>query len=173
MSNSAPPFTTTFELTTNDLVDYLQVAQKTLNTIGMAAGILGIVYGAYLAWLGEVALGAVLALMGVFLFLVSATRYADRLRASSIGKRIVGTQATFTVDDGGIDSSTAAGRTHVSWARVDNLMESPQVMVLRRGRTTVLWLPTRAMGTPAERDAMVDFIRTHVAPSDATRKTAR
>lgn len=170
MSNAAPPFSTTFELTTDDLVDYLQVAQKTLNTIGMAAGILGIFYGAYLAWLGEAALGAVLAVMGAFLFLVSATRYADRLRARSIGKRIVGTQATFTIDEGGIDSSTAIGRAHVSWSGLDNLLESPQVVVLRRGRRTVLWLPTRAMGSPVERDAMLDFIRAHAGPTNAGRQ---
>jgi hypothetical protein len=161
--NTQPPFTVTFELTTEDLVDYLRVAQKSLNTIGMAAGLVGILYGAYMAWTGDVVVGGVLVAMGAFLILVSATRYADRLRARSVGKRIIGTQATITFDDGGIASSTAGGSGHASWAAVDNIMESPETLVLRRGRLTKLWLPKRALGTPAERDAMLDYIRAHVS----------
>jgi hypothetical protein len=105
----------------------------------------------------------VLVAMGAFLILVSATRYADRLRARSVGKRIIGTQATITFDDGGIASSTAGGSGHASWAAVDNIMESPETLVLRRGRLTKLWLPKRALGTPAERDALLDYIRAHVS----------
>lgn len=163
MTNTEPPFTVTFELTTEDLVDYLRVAQKSLNTIGMAAGVVGMLYGAYMAWTGDVVVGGVLVAMGAFLILVSATRYADRLRARSVGKRIIGTQATITFDDGGIASSTAGGSGHASWAAVDNIMESPETLVLRRGRLTKLWLPKRALGTPAERDAMLDYIRAHVS----------
>jgi YcxB-like protein len=163
VSNTDPPFTVTFELTTEDLVDYLRVAQRSLNTIGMAAGALGVIYGAYLAWTGDVVVGAVLLAMGVLLFLISATRYADRLRARSVGKRIIGTQATLTFDEGGITSSTAAGSGHASWASVDNILESPETLVLRRGRLTKLWLPKRALGAPAERDALLDFIRAHVS----------
>ncbi|MEA2676913.1 MAG: hypothetical protein QOJ81_1054 [Chloroflexota bacterium] len=162
MTNTTPPFTNTFELTTDDLVDYLRVAQRTLNSIGMAAGIAGMAYGAYLGWQGDIPLGGVLAAMGAFLFLISATRYADRLRARSIGRRIIGTQATFSIDEGGIDSNTVAGHAHASWAVVDNVMESPEMIVLRRGRMTVLWMPKRAMGSPAERDATLEFIRAHV-----------
>jgi hypothetical protein len=161
--NTQPPFTVTFELSTEDLVDYLRVAQKSLNTIGMAAGVVGMLYGAYMAWTGDVVVGGVLVAMGAFLILVSATRYADRLRARSVGKRIIGTQATITFDDGGIASSTASGSGHASWAAVDNIMESPETLVLRRGRLTKLWLPKRALGTPAERDAMLDYIRAHVS----------
>ncbi|HEY8135283.1 MAG TPA: YcxB family protein [Candidatus Limnocylindrales bacterium] len=163
MTNTEPPFTVTFELTTEDLVDYLRVAQKSLNTIGMAAGVVGMLYGAYMAWTGDVVVGGVLVAMGAFLILVSATRYADRLRARSVGKRIIGTQATITFDDGGIASSTAGGSGHASWAAVDNIMESPETLVLRRGRLTKLWLPKRALGTPAERDALLDYIRAHVS----------
>jgi hypothetical protein len=163
VTNTEPPFTVTFELTTEDLVDYLRVAQKSLNTIGMAAGVVGMLYGAYMAWTGDVVVGGVLVAMGAFLILVSATRYADRLRARSVGKRIIGTQATITFDDGGIASSTAGGSGHASWAAVDNIMESPETLVLRRGRLTKLWLPKRALGTPAERDAMLDYIRAHVS----------
>lgn len=163
MSNTEPPFTVTFELTTEDLVDYLRVAQRSLNTIGMTAGVLGMIYGAYLAWTGDVAVGAVLLAMGAFLFLISATRYADRLRARSVGKRIIGTQATLTFDEGGIASSTAAGSGHASWASVDNILEGPETLVLRRGRLTKLWLPKRALGSSAEGAATLDFVRAHVS----------
>lgn len=161
--STTPPFNVSFQITRDDLVDYLRVAQRTLNSVGMGAGIVGALYGIYLAYLGDTALGAVLVGMGAFLFLVSATRYADRLRASSIGKRIIGTQATYTIDDGGIDSDTVAGKAHVSWSAADNYLESPAVIVLRRGKVTVTWLPTRAMGSPAERDAVLAFLRAHVA----------
>jgi hypothetical protein len=162
VSNTQPPYTVTFELTTEDLVDYLRVAQRSLNTIGMAAGVVGLLYGAYLAWTGDVVVGAVLLAMGMFLFLVSATRHADRLRARSVGKRIIGTQATLTFDEGGIASSTAAGSGHASWASVDNILESPETLVLRRGRLTKLWLPKRALGSTAESAATLDFVRAHV-----------
>lgn len=172
MSNTAPPFRISFELTTDDMVDYLRVAQKRLNSIALAAAVLGMLYGAYLAWLGDVAFGAVLAVMAASLLLVSATRYADRLRAKSIGKRLIGTQATFTIDDGGIDSSTAVGSAHISWGVVDNFMEGAQTIVLRRRRMTLLWLPKRALGEPAEREAALKFIRAHATPA-ATNQSAR
>ncbi len=161
--STTPPFNVSFQITTDDLVDYLRVAQRTLNSIGMGAGIVGALYGIYLAYLGDVTLGAVLVGMGAFLFLVSATRYADRLRANSIGKRVIGTQANYTIDDGGIDSDTVAGKAHVTWSAADNYLESAAVIVLRRGKMTVTWLPTRAMGSAAERAAMLDFIHSHVA----------
>jgi hypothetical protein len=166
--STAPPFTDTFEITREDMVDYLRVVQKTLNTIGMGAGILGALYGAYLAYLGDTALGIVLIVMGALLFLASATRYMDRLRAASIGKRVVGTPATFTVSNAGIDSSTVAGNAHVSWSQADNVVESPATIVLRRGRLTICWIPTRAMGSPAERDAQLAYIREHVGEPAGT-----
>lgn len=166
MTSTQPPFTVTFELTTEDLVEYLRVAQKSLNTIGMAAGVVGMLYGAYMAWTGDVVVGGVLVAMGVFLILVSATRYADRLRARSVGKRIIGTQATLTFDEGGIASSTASGGGHASWAAIDNIQESPETLILRRGRLTKLWLPKRALGTGAERDALLGFIRTRVSGAE-------
>ncbi len=157
-----PPFTASFQISRDDLVDYLRVAQRTLNNVGMGAGIVGGLYGIYLAYLGDVTLGAVLVGMGAFLFLVSTTRYADRLRAGSIGKRVIGTQASYTIDDGGIDSDTVAGKARVNWSAADNYLESGAVIVLRHGKRTVTWLPTRAMGSPAERDAILDFIHSHV-----------
>ena len=160
---TTPPFTATFHVTRDDLVDYLRLSQRTLNRIGMAAGIVGAAYGIYLAYLGDATLGAVLVGMGAFLFLVSATRYADRLRAGSIGKRVIGTQAVYTIDEGGIESDTVAGKAHVTWLAADNCLESAAVIVLRRGKMTVTWLPTRAMGSPAQRDALLAFIHSHVA----------
>jgi hypothetical protein len=156
-----PPFTDTLELKTDDLVDYLRVAQRTLNGVGMGGGVVGVLYGVYLASIGEVALSGVLVVMGIVLFLASATRFMDRLRASSIGKKIVGTKATFVVGDNGIDSTTIAGKTHIAWSSSDNVAESDRVIVLRRGRVTVVWLPKRAMGTDAEREAQLEFIRGH------------
>ncbi|MEP7360381.1 MAG: YcxB family protein [Chloroflexota bacterium] len=166
--STEPPFTDSFQITRDDMVDYLRVAQRTLNTIGMGAGIVGALYGIYLAYLGDTALGIVLLVMGAFLFLASATRYMDRLRAASIGKRIIGTQATLTVGDSGIDSDTVAGNAHVSWSQADNVVESPQTIVLRRGRLTICWIPTRAMGLPAERDAQLEYIRAHVGAPPGT-----
>ena len=162
MTDSQPPYNVRFEIQTEDLVDYLRLAQKNLNNIGIGAGMLGILYGAYLAWTSDVAIGAVLAAMGAFLIITSATRFADRLRARSIGRRIIGTQATLSFDEGGIASSTAGGTGHASWAAVDNILESPETLVLRRGKLTKVWLPKRAFGAPEESDAILEFIRAHV-----------
>jgi hypothetical protein len=162
VTDSLPPFTVRYELRTEDLVDYLRLAQKNLNNIGIGAGLLGLLYGAYLAWGGDAVLGAVLAAMGAFLIVVSATRYADRLRARSVGRRIIGTQATLTFDEGGIASSTAGGIGHASWAAVDNILESPETIVLRRGKLTKIWLPKRALGSPEESATILEFIRAHV-----------
>lgn len=162
MTDSQPPYTVRFEIGTEDLVDYMRLAQRQLNTIGIGAGTVGMLYGAYMAWTSDVGVGAVMVAMGAFLILISATRFADRLRARSIGRRIIGTQATISFDEGGIDSSTAGGPGHASWATVDNILESPETLVLRRGRLTKVWLPKRALGTPAESDAILEFIRAHV-----------
>ena len=157
-------FQLTFELTTQDVVDYLRVAQRVLNNVGMGAAIVGVLYGIYLAAYGDVVLGGVLVAMAVFLFLASATPYMDRLRARSIGKRIVGTRASYTIDEGGIESITVAGKRHVPWSAADNLNEGPAVIILRRARATIVWLPKRAMGSPAEQDALLEFIRAHYGP---------
>lgn len=163
MTNTQPPFNVTFELSRDDLVDYLRLVQKNLNSIGIGAGAIGVLYGAYLAWSTDVTPGAVLAAMGAVLILVSATPYADRLRARTSGKRIIGTQQTFTIDEGGISSSNSRGTGHASWATVDNIVESPETLVLRLGKRPKIWLPKRALGSPAERDAILEFIRAHVS----------
>jgi hypothetical protein len=162
--STAPPFSFSFELTTQDVVDYLRVAQKTVNNVGIGAGIIGVLYGISLGYLGDVALGIVLIVMAVFLLLASATSYMDRLRARSVGKRIVGTRASYTIDEGGIDSTTVAGQRHVPWSDADNVLEGSAVIIVRRARTTIAWLPKRAMGSPAERDALLEFIRAQVGP---------
>ena len=163
MTDTQPPFDVSYEIQAEDLVDYLRLAQRNLNNIGVGAGFVGILYGAYLAWSSDVVLGAVLAAMGAFLIIVSATRHADRLRARSVGRRIIGTQATLTFDEGGIASSSAGGTGHASWASVDNVLESPQTLVLRRGKLTKIWLPKRALGSPDESAAILEFIRAHVS----------
>ena len=162
MTDTQPPFNVTFELTRDDLVNYLRLVQRNLNSIGIGAGLIGVGYGAYLAWSADITPGAVLAAMGAFLILVSATPYADRLRARTSGKRVIGTQATFTIDEGGISSSNSRGSGHASWASVDNIVESPETIVLRLGKRTKIWLPKRALGSPEESDAILEFIRDHV-----------
>jgi hypothetical protein len=163
VTDTPPPFTVTYELKTEDLVDYLRVAQRGLNSVGIGAGLIGMLYGAYIAWSGDVVVGGVLAAMGAFMFFISTTKYADRLRARSVGRRIIGTQATLTFDEGGIASSTAGGTGHASWAAVDNIVESPETLVLRRGKLMKIWLPKRALGTPEESDTLLAFIRAHVS----------
>lgn len=167
MTEAQPPFMVSYELTTEDLVDYMRVAQRGLNSVGIVAGCIGLIYGAYLSWTGDVVLGAVLAAMGTFLVLLSATRYADRLRARSVGRRIIGTQSTFTIDEGGIAASTATGTGHAPWAAVDNVLEGPRTLVLRRGRAAKIWLPKRALGTPDQSAALLRFVRDHVGRADA------
>ena len=158
------PYHLTFELTTQDVVDYLRVAQRVLNYVGMGAGVVGVLYGIYLAAYGDVVLGGVLVAMAVLLFLASATPYMDRLRARSIGRRIVGTRASYTIDESGIESTTVAGTRLVPWSAADNLNEGSGVIILRRARATIVWLPKRAMGSPAEQEALLAFIRAHVGP---------
>jgi hypothetical protein len=163
VTDAGPPFNVRYEIHAEDLVDYLRLAQKNLNNIGIGAGMLGVLYGSYIAWTGDAVLGAVLAAMGAFLIIVSATRHADRLRARSVGRRIIGTQATLTFDEGGIASSSAGGTGHASWASVDNVLESAETLVLRRGKLTKIWLPKRALGSPGEAAPILEFIRAHVS----------
>ncbi|HUP83934.1 MAG TPA: YcxB family protein [Candidatus Limnocylindria bacterium] len=160
---AGPPFTVTFEVGTDDIVDYLQLAQKRLNAVGMGAGSLALLYGFWIAVQGDPLLGAVMSLMGGLLLVGSATRYADRLRARTIGRRIVGTQVAFSIGEGGIESTSGTIRRNAAWSTVDNVLESDSMIVLRRGRLTVVWLPKRAMGSPEQRDAALEFIRSHVA----------
>jgi hypothetical protein len=157
-----PPFNVSFVVTAEDLVDYLQLAQRRINAVGIGAGSLALLYGFWIAVQGDAALGAVMSVMGGLLLLGSATRWADRLRARTIGRRIVGTAVTLVVDEGGIASTSGSSQRHAAWDTVDNILESDALIVLRRGRLTVVWLPKRAMGSPDERDATVAFIRAHV-----------
>ena len=159
---SGPPFRGTFEISVEDMVDYLRVAQRTLNIFGVGASVVGAAYGVYVASHGDIPLGVVMVAMGTFLLAASATRFFDRFRARRVGKRILGTTASFVIDEGGIDSNTVAGQAHFPWSAADNISESAQVMILRRGRMTVVWMPKRAFGAPAERDALLAFVRAHV-----------
>ena len=154
-----PPYQVTFVITTEDLVDYLRVVQRTLNMFAAAAGAVGIIGSLIVAVLVDPVSAVVLLLVGGFLLLSASTRYFDRWRARRQGRSVIGTNATFTISKAGIEARTGTGTGHISWPDVTRVSESSAMLVLMRDRLTLGWLPKRALGPDPRREQVLAFIR--------------
>ena len=168
MSDEAgPPYRVEFVVTTDDLVEYLRLAQKTLNTVGVVGGLLAAITGLLFAYFGDVALGAGGVVIGLIWLLFAGTTYVDRWRVGRQARSIIGTSAGFVLDASGIDVQGATGTGHVPWSTVTRVLESSTTVILKRDRLTLAWLPKRVLGSSAHPEEVLSFIRRAVLATGA------
>ena len=66
--------------------------------------------------------------------------------------------ASFTFDDGGIDADTVTGSGRVEWSALTQMKRDERVLVIKRDRIPVVWIPARAFASTADRDELEEFV---------------
>src|SRR4051812_11196291 len=147
------PITVSFTITIDDVVAYLRLLQRTLNRIGVALGLVVIVLGGFVAlFAGDLFTGVWTLFIGLLFVVLAGTEFLDRWRVQRSARSLINTKATFTFDDEGIKADTATGGGKVAWDSITAVVHDQRTMVVKRGRIPVVWIPTRAFESEAERD---------------------
>ncbi len=155
-----PPFRISFTITVDDVVVYLRLLQQRLNRIGVLLGLIVMGVGAVLAVLTLDAFTGVWTFaIGVLLVIVAGTEFLDRWRVQRSARSLIGSNASFTFDEEGIEADTVTGSGRVEWSALTELMRDDRVMVIKRDRIPVVWIPARAFASAEERAALEAFVR--------------
>lgn len=162
-SSGEPPIKVSFTITVDDVVAYVRLMQQRLNRIGVALGLAVMTVGGIL---GIVTLDAFTGLwtlaIGVLFVVLAGTEYLDRWRVQRGARSLIGSQASFTFDERGIDAHTVTGSGRVPWSALTELKRDARVIVIKRDRIPVVWIPTRAFASTDERAAVEEFIARHL-----------
>jgi hypothetical protein len=160
---NTPTYRVSFTVTVDDVVAYLRLAQRTLNLIGAVLGLFGIVVGIVSGLaLADAVTGVWLVVLGLVIFAGATTEFLDRWRARRVARSILGTESIFTFDETGIAAQTVTGSGRVPWSAVTELKKNDRLMLIRRDRLMVAWIPTRAFGSAEEQTAVEALIRNHI-----------
>lgn len=158
-----PPWNVSFTISVDDVVGYLRIAQANLNLVGSAIAIGLIALGILVtAFANDTFTGAFLMIAGVAFYAFGNTDYFDRWRVRRVGRSILGTEASFTIDEAGIASVNATGSGRMPWGAITEFKENKQVLVFRRDRINAAWIPKRAFASAEELTAVKDFIDAHI-----------
>lgn len=159
-----PSYSVKFTITVDDLVAYLRLQQRTLNRIGTGLGFVALALGAVFAILASDLVSALgFGLIGLVFLFSGSTEVVDRWRVRRGARSIVGSTPSYVFDDIGIKSNTFEGSGRIPWTDITDMRHSDRVLVVKRGRLPVVWIPNRAFASTAEAAEVEDFIRGHVA----------
>ncbi len=162
------PIKVEFTITVDDFVGYLRLLQRRLNAIGVVMGIAVMGVGAVIAVMTSDPITGVWTFgIGVTLVALAGTEFLDRWRVQRGARSLIGTNASFTFDDEGIAAESATGSGRVAWSSVTKLLRSERVLVVKRDRIPVVWIPTRAFASPADADSLAEFISNHIGTGAA------
>ena len=165
MSEVGNGFALDFTITAEHMVAFLRLRQQTLNRVGGIVAIALILVGLYIAWSGDLLLGAFEVLVGSGMLITSQTTLFDAWRVKRAGRRVIGTRAQLKVDESGIDVRNAGLSSKVDWASIIDLKVSDQIIIPMRGKLPVGWMPTDAFESEAARDSAIAFMRDQIARS--------
>lgn len=168
---SAPPFEIEFTITIDDFVAYLRLLQHTLNVVGVMLGLAVLVVGGLIALLAQdLFTGLWTLLIGLLFVVLAGTEFLDRFRVQRNARSLIGTVAKLKFDEEGITADTASGSGNVPWSAVTQLKQNDRVIVIRRDRIPVAWIPKRAFETTEESATLTAYIDAQIA---AARTTSR
>ncbi len=163
MPTTSPTFHVSFEITVDDFVAYLRLLQLRLNTIGVVLGLVVMGIGATLAVLTLDAFTGVWTFaVGLILVIAAGTDFMDRWRVRRSAKSLIGSKASFKFDDEGIDAETVSGSGNVPWSSVTELKRNDRVLIIKRDRIPLVWIPLRAFSTAEDEEAFEFFIRAKI-----------
>ena len=161
---SAPPFRVSFTVTVDDIVAYLRFLQRKLNLIGTALGLLVMSIGGVVALITEDAFTGVWTFSVGLLFVVLAnSERLDRWRVRRSARSLIGSSSSFVFDDNGIKVDTVAGRGRIPWTDVTEMIQTDRVVVVKRDRVPVVWIPKRAFASETDQSEIVDLITRSIA----------
>ena len=161
---SGPPFEIKFTITIDDVVAYLRLLQRMLNAIGVILGLVVMSIGGILGVLTLDAFTGVWTFgIGLLFVLLAGTEFLDRWRVQRSARRLIGSKCTLKFDEDGIDADTVSGSGHVPWTSVTAVKRSDRVLIVKRDRVPIVWIPSRAFASAAEGDALEAFIRSKLA----------
>lgn len=159
-----PSYSVTFTVRVDDVVAFLRLQQKTLNRIGTGLGIVALVLGTVFAiFAADLVSALAFGLIGLVFLFSGGTEIVDRWRVRRGGRSIVGSDPTYIFDDVGIKSNTYEGSGRIPWTDITDMDSNDRVLVVKRGRAPVAWIPKRAFASTEEAAEVEDFIRGHVA----------
>ena len=158
-----PPIKVEFTISVDDFVGYLRLLQRRLNAIGIVMGVAVMGFGAVIAVMTSDPITGVWTFgIGVALVALAGTEFLDRWRVQRGARSLIGTEASFTFDEQGIAAESVTGSGKVAWSSLTMLLRNERVMIVKRDRVPVLWIPRRAFASPAEADSLVEFIESHI-----------
>ena len=106
-------------------------------------------------------------IVGLLFVVLAGTDYLDRWRVQRSARSLIDSQASFTFDEDGIDVDTAAGTGHVGWSSVTELTRNDRVLVVKRDRVPIVWIPKRVFASSEEADSLSSYIDQHIAATRA------
>ena len=167
---SGPPFRVTFTATVDDIVAFVRLLQRRLNLIGISLGLAVMTVGGIVAVLAQDPFtGAWTFVVGVLFLLLSGTEFLDRWRVKRSAKSLIGSDFAYQFDHKGVSVIPPTETGRVSWAEVSEIVDNERVLILKRGRMPVVWVPKRAFASADEAVAVAEFARTRIAGAQADR----
>lgn len=159
-----PSYSVKFTVRVDDVVAYLRFQQTRLNRIGTALGLVALALGAVFAIFAADLVSALgFGLIGLVFLFSGSTEVVDRWRVRRGARSIVGSTPSYVFDDTGIRSNTFEGSGRIPWTEITDMRQNERVLVVKRDRLAVVWIPKRAFASAAEAAEVEDFIRGHVA----------
>jgi hypothetical protein len=156
------PFSVSFTITADDVVAFLRLAQRRLNTVVATMGVILVALGLALSiQSGEATAGLLEIVVGLTVFGLTATEFLDRWRVGRVARSIVGTTNSFTFDSNGITAQTATGSGRIPWDAVTQTVENERMLLIKRDRLTVVWIPKRAFASPDDVALLRSLILSH------------
>jgi hypothetical protein len=174
MSEDAQRYELQFEITVDDVVDFLRLDQRTLNAAGAIGGVALVAVGIVFIFLaGDVLFGLLSILLGAGWVALAQTTYFDRWRSSRQAKEIIGHTIRLSIGDAGIGVSANGKRTPVEWASATGVKDDERIVIVARNRQPGLWIPARAFASADQRAAVIDYMRAHISETRAQREMAK
>jgi hypothetical protein len=157
---SGPPFRVSFTATVDDIVAFVRLLQRRLNMIGIGLGLAVMTVGGIVAVLAaDPFTGAWTFIVGLLFVLLSGTEFLDRYRVRRSAKSLIGSDFAYLFDSKGVSVVPPTETGRVSWSEISDVVENERVLILKRGRTPVVWVPKRAFSSAEEAAAVAEFAR--------------
>ena len=161
-----PPFRVSFTATVDDIVAFVRLLQRRLNLIAIVLGLAVMTVGGIVAVLAQDPLtGAWTFVVGVLFVLLAGTEFLDRWRVRRSAKSLIGSDFAYRIDEKGVSVVPPTETGRVAWSEVSDVVENERVLILKRGRTPVVWVPKRAFASPEEAAAVADYARGKIRTS--------
>jgi hypothetical protein len=121
------------------------------------------VIGLTLAIVVNVTIGVTVLVLALLMLALTWFHGIDTWLLRRSGRGYIGETTEYLIDDEGIRYAGPLGNGLLPWSRITSVRADKKSIAFGRDRILAAWVPSDAFDTPAERDAFIAFVRTHVA----------